>query len=101
MTRFKNFLAVAALTAAMLFSVSATARSNEWDRDDYQNRYEQREQHREYWRDRDGRTFRRVWDPHRGWVVERYVPPRNEWKHHDNGRHWGSSKHEGHDRDDD
>jgi hypothetical protein len=104
MTRFKNLLAVAGLTAGMMFSVSATARANDWDRDDYRDRYQQRQQYREYWRDRDGRCFRRVWDPYRGWIVVRYYPPVPQWERHDNGRHLGWYKHEGrerHDRDDD
>jgi hypothetical protein len=104
MTRFRNFLWVAVMTSAMLFSLRATARANDEDRNYYGDRYEQRENRRGCWRDRDGRSFRRVWDPNRGWVVERYFPPRSQWEHHDNGRHLGSYKHEGregHDRDDD
>lgn len=101
MARFKNFLPVAVLTAAMLFSFGATAMANDGDRDHYRDRYERREEYRAYWRDRDGRSFRRVWDPHRGWVVERYRPPRSQWEDHDRGRHWGSYKREGRDRDDD
>ena len=92
MTRFKNFLGVAALTAGMLFSVSATAWARDWDRDDYRDRYEPREQYRAGGRDRDGRCFRRVWDPNRGWVS--FSPPANGWEGHDNGRHWGSYQRE-------
>lgn len=88
----------------MLFSVTATARANDWDRDDYRDRYQQREDYRGYWRDRDGCYYRRVWDPYRGWIVVRFYPQPPAWERHDNGRHLGWYKHEhrdGHDRDDD
>jgi hypothetical protein len=104
MNRFKNFLPVAALTAAMLFSLRATARANDGDRDYYGDGHEQHEEYRARWRDRDGRSFRHVWDAHRGWVVERCYPPPSQWQDHDKGRHLGSYKHEGreeHDGDDD
>ena len=102
MTRFRNVLAVASLTSGMLFSVSAVARAD--DHDGWHDRYEQREHYREYWRDRDGRYYHRVWDPYRGWIVMRYYPPAPEWEGHDRGRHngwYGHEHREWHDRDDD
>jgi hypothetical protein len=104
MNRFKNLIAVAGLTAGMLFGVTTAARADDWDRDGGRDRYQQREQYRDYWRDRDGRYYRRVWDPYRGWVVMRYYPQPPAWERHDNGRHLGWYKHEyreRHDRDDD
>jgi hypothetical protein len=95
MNRFKNFLPVAALTAAMSFSLCATARANDGDRDHYADRHEQHEGYRARWRDGDGRSFRRVWDPYRGWVVEPCYPPPSQWQDHDRGRHLGSHKHAG------
>lgn len=104
MTLFKNFLAVAGLASGMLFAMSTTARASDWDHDGWRDRSETREQYRDYWRDRDGRCFRRVWDPYRGWIVVRYYPPVAYRERHDNGRHegWYKQEHrERHDRDDD
>ncbi len=104
MTRFKKVLAVAGLVTGMLFAVMPAARANDGDGDDWRDRYEQREQYRDYWRDRDGRCFRRVWDPYRGWVVVPVYPPQRYYVHPDRGRHEGWYKHEHHDwrdRDDD
>jgi hypothetical protein len=103
MTGFKNFLAVAGLTAGMLIGATTAARAGDWDRDNWHDRYAQREQYRGYWRDRDGRYFRRVWDPYRGWIVVRFYPEAPAWDR-DRGRHLGWYKHDGHewhDRDDD
>ena len=108
MSRFKNLFAVAGLTAGMLLGLSTAAHAEDWDRDSRHDRYERREHYRDYdrdyWRDRDGCYYRRVWNPYRGWVVERYYPQPPAWDRHDNGRHLGWYKHEGrewHDRDDD
>ena len=106
MFRFKKLLAVAGLGVGMLFSLGTAAQAEDWDHDGWRDRdrYEQRERYPEYWRDRDGRCFRRVWDPYRGWIVVRYYPAPPAWERHDNGRHLGWYKHEyreRHDRDDD
>ena len=104
MLRFKNLLAVAGLTAGMLFGVTTTARADDWDHDHWRDRYEQRAYYGDYWRDRDGRCYRRVWDPYRGWIVVRFYPEPPAWERHDNGRHNGWYKHEyreWHERDDD
>ncbi len=104
MTRFRKLLAVAGLAAGMVFSISSTARANDWDRNDWRDRYQQREPHRDYWRDRDGRCFRRAWDPYRGWIVVQVYPQPPYYMRHDHGRHQGWYKHEHRewrDRDDD
>jgi hypothetical protein len=104
MNRFRNLLAVAGLTAGMLLGVRATARADDWNHDQWRDRYEQRAYEGSYWRDRDGRYYRRVWDPYRGWIVERFYPEPRAWERHDNGRHRGWYKHgyrDWHDRDDD
>ena len=74
MVRFKNLLAVAALMTGILFGVTGAARADDWDHDHWRDRYEQRAYYGDYWRDRDGRCYRRVWDPYRGWIVVRFYP---------------------------
>jgi hypothetical protein len=104
MTRFRNFVAVAVLTAGMLFGITTASSAHDWDHDDWRGPY-QAERYPEYWRDRDGRCYRRVWDPYRGWIVVRFYPEPPAWERHDRGRHRGWYKHEERgewrDRDDD
>ncbi len=104
MKRFKNLLAVTGLAAGMLFGLTSSALARDWDRDDWRAPY-QAQRYPDYWRDRDGRCYRRVWDPYRGWVVERYYPQPPAWDGHDRGRHRGwykqDDRREWHDRDDD
>ncbi len=104
MSRFRNLLAVAGLSAGMLFGFTSAAHADDWDHDHWRDRYEQRAYYGDYWRDRDGRCYRRVWDPYRGWIVVRFYPEPPAWERHDRGRHRGWYKHEDrdwHDRDDD
>ena len=105
MTRVKNWLAVAGVIFGILFAVSPAARAHDWDRDNSRDYYQERQHDREYWRDRDGRCFRRVWDPYRGWIIVQYYPQPRAWRwNHDHGRHLGWYKHqyrEWNDRDDD
>ena len=104
MSRLKHLLATAGLTAGMLLGITSTAHAGDWDRDHGRDGYEQRSYDGDYWRDREGRYYRRVWDPYRGWVVVRFYPEPPAWEGHDRGRHRGWYKHhqrEWHDRDDD
>lgn len=101
-TRFRNLLAVAGLAAGVLFGITTSARADDWDHDHWRDRAEQRTYYGDYWRAPDGRYYRRVWDPHRGWLVVPFYPEPPAW--HDHGRHRGWYKHERrewHDRDDD